>query len=1472
MPLINKYKIYNFKYGTSTDRLMSHQTLELEGDHLQIEASNTVGKSMSIQTLIQAICPLSNVAKTFAEVYTKKEPVCVLIEWILDDFKSKILTGIVFEKKQHTFDTHAKNRLDQMYRSVQFVIEVSPFTGIEIDSFPYLFIDENGNKTARTTIETEEVLKNLQKKLGRDKVSFYSGNSNGRSNYRKKLAEYGISQEEWKEIIIKMNNNNKEGGLSEFLKVYKTSENLMGNKIIPLIDTSLITETDDGFKPSINVLKNQVYDFLEVAIEMRDRLTDHKNFILLKEFVSETQQKLDDVLKIDEQVKELEEYLSLIYACLENEISKLANEKKGFEREHELKVAETQQIKYEEDSYSYHQEINKIKTLNAKKDVHEEELAIKKTELTLVEEKINTLAYRNKYNAVRREESDKARKEAEREKETKAHEEIVKKLKLYGGTVHQILLNNIEQLKGDCQTKQLAIAEKQKELEGTKEYIGKLVEKESNIKAKKISHNQRINEYENKLEKFIKKEELSQKFASRGIFGTIIDFEGFEKIVSQEIKNSETQELLNKQTIKENDAKINNNSDSIKYLLDQKTPLNFEKSQLEERQQKLMKLKREFNVIKEEYGLNANIGNVSEVSQVLEHKMTELENDNIKQLRLKGELQEEVENLKNVKAIHIDEELVAELERMGIHVVEGAGYLASLNVDDSFREKLIHENNLLPFSLIVEEDEYKKLIKNGIFSKLTSIVPVFKKNELSLKGAQLADGVTEFNGMTVINSFDVNILNPELRTLKIEELEQRIRKIGTQLEDLIIERKRLSRFYEQYQAFEYTELDGQLEIEIAKCEQELRSIESKISKQQQEVQILKENNEKLVKLNEQEVRKIISLNQLLKEISELTEFSKEIELKRKDLSHINKEEQDTARQKEYLGQKVKQLESEVDGLKDILFKTRNDLENIENKDILKFKMYAAGIFVPNKTLDELIGSFDGYMTSSNSRRIGELNEEIQRIDARLTEYRKEKEEIFGLLSKTEEEILNTPIIETENGLKENRNILGKEITSIDKEINSLAKEIYSNEKIAEKIKNDIVKEYKKADVIPIEEINNFNFADRLKENKKEIKDIADVIKDVELKSSNLSDELRALTPYKKEGKESVQVIQNPIDESFKTQQALSKLLGEKDSFVEKYNKTIYDLRLFKVKYEKKYDNYINGLEMYSENYQKQKIQLETVLMVIMQEIEKIESHTQTLEKQKAIVSRMTREHVENCINQLKNINKLGKHKGQQLFNIQLPNQNEIEHSLSKINTLIDEIMNSGELKDVNDKINSFYLLNHTIALSSLPIKTLKYELNRGDSKGETIKWNEIEGKTSGAQKFCIAFVVNVVLMEYKRYSRNYTSTDNSIKGKVLLMDNPFGETTEQQFLDELFDLAEKFKVQIISYTHIKNDSVRNHFNRIYTMTAEKTPSGKEIAEFTPVKGVKEKINEVVNLGSYRIEEKNKYHTQDSLFDIESVAE
>lgn len=254
-----------------------------------------------------------------------------------------------------------------------------------------------------------------------------------------------------------------------------------------------------------------------------------------------------------------------------------------------------------------------------------------------------------------------------------------------------------------------------------------------------------------------------------------------------------------------------------------------------------------------------------------------------------------------------------------------------------------------------------------------------------------------------------------------------------------------------------------------------------------------------------------------------------------------------------------------------------------------------------------------------------------------------------------------------------------------------------------------------------------------------------------------------------------------------------------------------------------------------------------VKLILNEKIDMLDNFNKHVTKEKEIIISEIKNYLKDCILELKVFNKLGRFNESKLFSIDLPDEEKLNYLV--VDEIVENLSINKNLDEVNSVINSFYLLNKLINISNLKIKVIKFELN---NKKSFINWNDISKYTSGGQQFCVSFIILVILMEYKRYDPKKLS--NKPVSKVLIMDNPFGKTSEEEFLNLVFKLADKFKVQIISYTHITNASVRNQFNKIYKMTVELTTNNREIVMFEESKN--NSIKENVEMNNYFIEKEN----------------
>ena len=56
---------------------------------------------------------------------------------------------------------------------------------------------------------------------------------------------------------------------------------------------------------------------------------------------------------------------------------------------------------------------------------------------------------------------------------------------------------------------------------------------------------------------------------------------------------------------------------------------------------------------------------------------------------------------------------------------------------------------------------------------------------------------------------------------------------------------------------------------------------------------------------------------------------------------------------------------------------------------------------------------------------------------------------------------------------------------------------------------------------------------------------------------------------------------------------------------------------------------------------------------------------------------------------------------------------------------------------------------------------------------------------------------------------------------VLIMDNPFGPISSMHLLKPLFDIAKRYRTQLICLTDLKQSSILNNFNLVYMLRIRK---------------------------------------------------
>lgn len=1449
MPRINKFKFVNFKYGES--RLLSDKIIELLGDHVQIEATNTAGKSMCIQTLIQAICPLSDVSRKFVDTYNLKEPIYVTIEWILDDDKTLLITGIGFEKRSN-IDTseYVIDKKNSMYKFFTFTIEENSFFNLNIENLEFYNKDKNGNRTLKTLSEMENYLKELKVK---DNINIFGQSYSSQNKYKEKLSQAGIYVDEWRDIIINLNKG--ESVLTNYFSKYNTTDKFIKNQLIPLIDSNLESNSEvQGKKFGINELRYQAKNFIEYCIEKDESIKSYNDFeeLLLK--VDRLNTIISNIKSQNEEKQTIfNELYSTNHYCINRE-EELKKEIDDIKNKINTLNNELLKIDYEEESFKYNQEVIEAERIKLEMGKLDENINILEKDKSHLEEMENILEYKNNYDKLQKEKIYLIQKESKKEKLTMDYEEISKNLNNIGYTLNILLQNRIKDLNENLLNIDLNYEENDKKIHKSKEDNKNLLKKKNNILIDIEKMKNELESYNNSLDDIIDKYDCIKENITTTLMGREINFDNIIDSVNKNIIFDGNSIENNDKKLETIDLKVNEIKDDIlnknKDISNNNNNINLKEDEI----YKLEALKNEINKTINLFELDICETDLTEkIIKELSNKENEINSEknniNTKIIDKKRELDLLIQS----KNISMDEGLLSLLTKLEIDYTFGFDYLINLKRTPKELKEIITNFPILPYSVIISEKDYETISKTNIEFYTSYTTPILIKSdsmeELSItKNRYIVHG-DKFN---LISSFDINLLDEEKRKEKIEAFETLIKKLKNEVifkENQIKSINNiLSKIDNLNYDFNYLE---NLKNDIKNLSETNEHLNEFILEEKNKIKDLKEQKNILEKENKNIQNKIQDNKILLMELERIKKSYV------KTLNHV-----DTMnKNKKY----ISEIESQINNNNDIIDKLETNriqfekeklelqqyIKNDEN-NLKKYSEYNLGE-IKTGSIEELIEKFNEFtIGSSVANDMKELDNDIRSIRERVENLEQNLKSILNKISIADP--MNYTIIK-------NKDELLKDIENIDNEIQTLEKEKndnndHYNRKIGslDNIRKNIMDKHNKE---PLENtlIINKDFKNRKTIIKNEIKNI----KETENKYINLKNKIQVAINTLKQYKGTIvdviidenslnNYIENKISTLTQIDKTLRDLIKEKDD-------EIQSLNLFNINKNNMYDNIILPLTINNEpNFLMNNI--EKVKLYLNEQISKLKNYKEELNKEKQIISHQIKDYLKDCLIELRKINKLGTVSGfsETLFSIQIPKDEEINYS--NIDSLIEDMSEEKKLSDI-DNINTYYLINKLINISNIKIKVQQYELL---DKKNMILWDKIEKMATGGQKFCISFIVLSILMEYKRDNSKHFIRKTT--GKVLIMDNPFGETSEEEFLKDTFKLAEKLKVQIISYTHINNSSIRDRFNKIYRMTVERTTSNKEFVDIKEDKNISN--TEFVKMTQYNIGEKI---IQSNIFDI-----
>lgn len=1401
MPKLSRTRIINLNYNDGKRTIYNEIFDYGDGRDTLFSMENGIGKTVLIQFFMQPFIRNRRelAGRRFEDYFTTNAPTYILHEVILDNFE-KLLVGMVI-KKDNSDDE--KNKL----RILAFLNKYSKSNDFDIINAPFV-----ESKRILSFSEAEDKIKKY--KSGKLNFKYYNFNdSSKKSEYFDDLKSYKLDHKEWEDIIRSINND--ESGLSNLYDKHKTDEALIRNVIIPLIESKI-----NGEKNVIESIQNNLSKYIESFKQSKESFYEVE---LLKSFegdmVPVTELLRDGVVKETER-ENVYRKLSVINKLSEEEFQKRSSEKIRHEELMEDLKGELTRVAYEEHSLKYYNLLTQEKQA-------EQKLAETVQEQDNKEFKHNKLVkekYIQECAEIHRGLLDTEKKLYEVRERIANYErqdsEIAQNIRDYKFTLKNIYELELRRLAEEEKAlldreavlkSNLSDNEKQRKINDSKQEasireeaaaqsgIKRFEEIESKFKTKyadfSASRNVLLNEYDTKeLEKFSLGIEEDLKF----------------NILLQDKLSRETSLLITeRESLWENTKAVNGE------LNQKQLKLNSRKKDLELFNKETVKILEILRI------KNLPLDPVSQQEKLKEHINSE-------NLRLQDALIVEEEKIREMEGdvhryqtglIQLPKEVLLSFENKGIEFQYALNWLQNYRGTKEEKEGLIQSNPFFPYGIMLSAKDIN-ILKGESLEVYTSIpIPIIDKSDLNraVAGHKKNDVLTIQNQEFLV-SFNQLLIDEEERAqllrnlgLEIELLKEEIKKVQDALER--------NKDYERTLAhYPYKGDESQaIEDDIHKLQQDTNELQvllveydKKVLSNAKRTEVITYELRGLEKKQRSLEDKKAESNEFIVGHQEFKKCSDELSKLQAVMEGLKKEEEHLRKEDSQLRDSLRLLDLEIYEVRETIKNCTSKLELYqsvergtllkEEKDIIEAKLLAC---------EKQLGDDIKRDKDDEKAFAKDLNDKQKRLDRKVREGNLTKEYMGVMYSESRWEELQSSIA----ALAEEIRILSRQIHDLDKEINIIITKKQHEIDNINKLGFD--------NPTPKEDIKDINFRIREKKTKEDLRQNEDIIKDYYVQINKLSSLKQKLDFYR-----SYSVDTSELEFSFKDLEAAIRTVERHISDYSSIKKVIdaiefslsKDIRIIHDRYRDKHriigDRLFNYLN--KENKISSHSDIESLLEVVNRTISTLELELKAIKSEEEVVINEILRYTGHVLQELRTIDKKSsiKHLGktQKLLEIGIPEEKE-EESLReyiKERARYYADLEGDYSKSLECEIQSAELLSKLIG----NINRIKVDIKKIEKTGLVRKsWKDALSQNSGGEKFVSMFILLSSLMSYMR--RRETDIDTKEEKKILIMDNPFAKTNAEHLLEPMFQIAEKYNMQLLCFSGIGGSAVYNRFDKIY---------------------------------------------------------
>lgn len=1454
MPQISKIRITNFTYNDGK-RLIADELFDFANKEDKtalnslINLKNGGGKSVLVQLMLQPIHPKARVAgRKIESFFTKSSDHCfVAIEWFKDNSTEKLMTGIAMASGESTSSVED----DVKGRPVKYYTFISNYSDYS-NTYSIVKLPLSKREGSGFTAAAFNEVRDLAKKSN-GLLDYYV--SDDSRQWREKLAEYGIVQEEWKNIIEEL--NSVEGGMTEFFAKFKESDQLINRLLIPTIEgkfgQSSVNEDDSS-------LSTMLIEHAKAYNKQKDLINEKEACQSFQLLLSRINEMVHNVWnRNDDYEKKLQTFAAFNTALrgkkeeVNENLSILADAIRGKEKELE-------HIDYEENSEGYYKAKEKFE--EAENRSNEIERGIEENKNTLVEtsHKINSMLCAKLYSEICSIEDELRAIQSEIRAKSE-NEDSAKRLNDLGFSVIQEVNKLYPLIKDELTNIKEEYTKLDISLEKTKNELKGLQNRKELNKTAYDHADEAVKNACNETDRVISALGIDVSRYLDGCY-KIDDLKRYKED-KDKIKDKQ-QTDIEKNNVEKQKFSSRNTEIEVESREHERNKLVYESERkaLQEDFDKYADLERDLKYICETY-------NLEETDMYHGYLLTYLKNQKkicITERESKATkiaiIEDEIQAAEN-GYVHVPKRVIEYLNYSGITYQTCENYLNSIVGEQISKDQclnILKNYPALAYGIILDEKEKAKLasIERELEDWLPSMVPVFAHEQL-----EMAISVQKNKGGAIAFYSEEYFSSRESFIIGIKSKKEQLEKEKNLLADKLEGFERHQRKVEEM--LTYNEYSRQ------SFEMEFKRIADGISK----------ITDKLDELDKEKKANTLAVDQIILDIVDYISKTNDIQgwlekyenlLLRLDEESGKKEDKAKAyRELENVNSKLNICQKESQELER---KVNESEEIIREKEAFINKVEEARTELGDISSGELIeGEWDRLLEEyrelkkSQNEAIAVLREKeegrIKRVSEKKTELNK-----YGL-----PEDAYITLVYNDNALEkleETQKELTKRQDNLQTESDK-ANRILGECKAIYSIAQKSLSEY---DGVPLEKENiQGNYKERRKDTKIALTDL-NRKKEEENKAMSEVTRFMDLTQYTlKEYKITTPSITVKLEENIENQyNNFSSSLKDAFDLYKKERGTLANILHEEVLKESKYQfnelhalksflKMVNNDDFKGDKYFTLSEQVEGVIKATELRFSQIETDLEEFNKSKSDLLRQCVFQGRRVYEGLRSMSKSSAvsisegRPRKQMMKIDIPEEidtnvaeatidTELDTGIQELVELLNKDSSEADIRKTADRvIGSQTLLRKYVGKDNIRVYVYKIDLNPENARYRT--WRETQINSSGGEKLVSYFTLILSLLNYSR--SDYGDINDKSLTSVLILDNPFGAVSSGHLLKPMFEIAKHFRVQLICLSDINKADITACFDNFIKAVVKPL-------KYSSFEMLTHEGNEAIEHGFYRSEQ------------------